>query len=53
MGAWVAFGDAQTAQKEKEFVNKEAALAIVEACEKRDREAEKKIAKKPWWKVFG
>ncbi|HEY0623164.1 hypothetical protein [Sphingomonas sp.] len=52
MGDWIAFGDAQTGQLDKSNIDKAAAIEVVEACEKRDREAEKKITKKPWWAVF-
>ncbi len=45
-GAWVVFGDAQTGQLDKANVDKRSAIEIVEACEKRDREAEKTITKK-------
>jgi DNA-binding GntR family transcriptional regulator len=48
----VVFGDAQTGQLEKANADKRASLQIVEACEKRDREAAKQITKKPWWAVF-
>lgn len=40
------FGDAQTGQLEKSNVDRKAAIEIVEACEKRDREAEKAITGK-------
>lgn len=52
VGDWIAFGDAQTGQLDKSNIDKAAAIEVVEACEKRDREAEKKITKKPWWAVF-
>lgn len=39
-GSWVAFGDAQTAQKEVADLKKDASISIVESCEQRDREAE-------------
>lgn len=45
-GSWVAFGDAQTGQLEKANVTKRAAIEIVEACEKRDQEAERAITGK-------
>jgi hypothetical protein len=51
-GAWVAFGDAQTGQLDKANVDKTSQMQIVEACEKRDREATKQITKRPWWAIF-
>lgn len=53
MGPWVSFGDAQTGQLDKANVDKLAQHEIVAACEKRDREAEKAITKKPWWAFLG
>ena len=52
VGSWIVFGDAQTGQLEKSNADKRASIEIVEACEKRDREAAKQITKKPWWAVF-
>jgi len=51
-GSWVVFADAQTGQLDKANVDKRAQYDIVTACEKRDREAEKKVTKKPWWAIF-
>jgi hypothetical protein len=45
-GAWVVFGDAQTGQLEKSNVDRRASIEIVEACEKRDREAEEAVTGK-------
>jgi hypothetical protein len=52
-GAWVVFGDAQTGQLDKANIDKQAQFDIVQACEKRDREAAQKVTKRPWWAVFG
>lgn len=52
VGAWVVFGDAQTGQLDKANVNGAASMAIVEACEARDRAADKKITKRPWWAIL-
>jgi hypothetical protein len=43
---WVIFGDAQTGQLEKSNVVKASVIQIVEACEARDRAAEKQLTKK-------
>ncbi|EQB10407.1 hypothetical protein [Novosphingobium lindaniclasticum] len=53
VGSWVVFGDAQTGQLDKANVTKRASIQVVEACEKRDREAAAKVTKRPWWAIFG
>lgn len=50
VGEWVAFGDAQTAQLDKANGRTADALAIVEKCEARDREAADRLKPRPWWR---
>lgn len=52
VGEWVAFGDAQTGQLDKANGRTADALAIVEKCEARDREAAERLRPKPWWRVW-
>lgn len=49
-GDWVIFADAQTGQLDKANGHTADVIEIVEACELRDHEAQKKL-KRPWWKV--
>ncbi len=51
MGAWMAFGDAQTGQLDKANDRTLSAIGIVERCEARDAEVVKR-AGRPWWKIF-
>ena len=50
VGAWVAFGDAQTAQLDKANGRTGDALDIVARCEARDAAAVKRVARR---KVLG
>lgn len=45
VGEWETFGAAQTGQLDKANADKTSALAVIEACEKRDAEAEAAIVK--------
>lgn len=45
VGDWETFGAAQTGQLDKANADKASAIATVEACEKRDAEADAAIVK--------
>lgn len=45
VGGWEIFGAAQTGQLDKSNTDKAAVIAIVEACEKRDAQADAAIVK--------
>jgi hypothetical protein len=47
-GEWIAFADAQTGQLDIANARTADALAIITACEARDRAAQD--AMKPWWR---
>jgi hypothetical protein len=50
VGEWIAFGDAQTGQLDIANARTADALAIITACETRDRAAQD--AMKPWWRLW-
>ena len=49
-GEWIAFADAQTGQLDIANARTADALAIITACESRDRMAQDAL--KPWWKLW-
>ncbi|HEV2650118.1 MAG TPA: hypothetical protein VGU69_02575 [Rhizomicrobium sp.] len=50
VGEWIAFADAQTGQLDIANARTTDALAIITACEARDRAAQN--AMKPWWRLW-
>ena len=53
VGAWVAFADAQTGRLDQANARTRDALAIVEACEAREREALAKVGRRGLLKRWG
>ncbi len=51
VGEWIAFADAQTGQLDIANARTADALAIIAACEARDRAAADALKPKPWWHV--
>lgn len=50
VGAWIAFGDAQTGQLDKANDRTVSAIGIVERCEARDRQAVASASRR-WWQI--
>lgn len=52
VGAWVAFGDAQTGQLDKANSQTRDAMAIVKKCEQLQQQAADALQPKPWWQFW-
>jgi len=50
VGAWVAFGDAQTGRLESANDRKATVIWILDRCEAEERAAATRLAPAPWWR---
>lgn len=53
VGDWIAFGDAQTGRLDLANGRTADAIAIVERCEQRERDALKRVRRGWWARLFG